>query len=236
MFKSRSTEPERIDTGDYSLAEYQLFLREIAFINRFLGDGLALKKTLFREITRGKATEFSLLDVGCGGGELLRITAEFAQRQNIKTRLVGLDLNEIAAEAAKNKLIDVPELTILRGDAFRLPFASNSFDYVISSLFLHHLDDEQIPLAISEMSRIARLGVFVIDLERSRVAYYLYKLFCFAFRISPLVTQDGALSVKKGFRTSEFTSYSPGAVCRRSFPFRLVLSPPAGAFHPSSDE
>lgn len=235
MFKYRSTEPERIDTGDYSPAEYQLFLKEIAFINRFLGDGRALKKSLFREIARHTAKEFSLLDVGCGGGELLQITSEFARRQNKRALLVGLDLNAVATEAAKKKLIDVPELTIMRGDAFRLPFASNSFDYVISSLFLHHLDDQQIPLALNEMSRIARQGAFVIDLDRSRVAYYLYKFFCFVFRISPLVTEDGALSVKKGFRRSEITLYSPGAACRRLFPFRLVLSLPVGASGPSSD-
>ena len=73
VFEKRSTELERIDTGDYTPAEYATFLREIAFINRYFGDQRALKKTLLREIEREDLREFSVLDVGCGSGELMRI-------------------------------------------------------------------------------------------------------------------------------------------------------------------
>jgi ubiquinone/menaquinone biosynthesis C-methylase UbiE len=223
MLETRSTKLERIDTGDYTPEEYTVFLREIAFINKYFGDRRAINKTLFRELKRewqksdrNDSEAFSVLDVGCGSGELLRYIAEFARRNDKQAKLVGIDLNEISTSVTASESVDFPEISSVRGDAFHLPFADEGFDYVISSLFFHHLPDEQIPHVLKEMSRVARRGIYVIDLHRHPMAYVLYKLFCFVFRISPLVTQDGSLSILKGFKHTEFGfSY-------RVFPFRLV--------------
>ena len=201
VFEKRSTELERIDTGDYTPAEYATFLREIAFINRYFGDQRALKKTLLREIEREDLREFSVLDVGCGSGELMRIIAEFAEKGGRKVSLTGVDLNPISSATTHTESIDFPEIASVQGDAFQLPFADDAFDYAISSLFFHHLTDEQIPDVLREMSRVARRGIFVIDLHRDAVAYVGYKILCTVFRISPLVRHDGSLSIKKGFRT-----------------------------------
>lgn len=219
----RSKELERIDTGDYTTAEYDRFLKEIAFINRFLGDRRALRRSLFAEIARRELAEFSMLDVGCGSGELLRYTAEFARAKGIEARLAGLDLNPISARVSTSGTREFPEITVTQGDAFRLPFADDEFDYAISSLFLHHLTDEQIPQALQEMRRVTRLGVFVIDLHRHAAAYRLYRLFCLAFFISPLVREDGSLSVLRGFRPEELAKIAGMGNVKRSFPFRLVL-------------
>lgn len=222
VFKTRSTELERIDTGDYTPEEYETFIREIAFINKYLGDERALKRSLLREIENENIREFSVLDVGCGSGELLSCIAWFARRSLRLAWLVGIDLNEISATSTKQKSSEFPEIISIRGDAFRLPFANGAFDYAISSLFFHHLTDEQIPTVLKEMSRVTRRGVFVIDLHRHPIAYVLYKLFCFAFRISPLVRQDGSLSIRKGFRRDD---PSFNCLVTRSFPFRLIFVP-----------
>ena len=50
MFETRSNEPERIDTGDYTDEEYKTFLREIRFINRWIGDRWALRRSLLKKI------------------------------------------------------------------------------------------------------------------------------------------------------------------------------------------
>lgn len=228
MFKYRSTELERIDTGDYTPAEYERFLREIAFINRHFGDRRVLAKTLFREIEAGRMREFSVLDVGAGSGELLRATADFSRRTGRTARLAAIDLNEISANAARTASISYPEITAVMGDALQLPFADGTFDYAISSLFFHHLTDEQAVSALSEMSRVAKRGVLVIDLRRHPAALVLYKLFCFAFRISPLVRHDGSLSILKGFREHELIEFAArGNVKVESvgsfFPYRVVL-------------
>ena len=225
MFEKRSTRPERIDTGDYTTEEYATFLREIGFINRYLGDAKALRKSLLRQIARADLREFSVLDVACGSGELLRQIAEFARRSDRTARLTGIDLNELSFAAAKRFGADFPEIAFVRGDAFRLPFPDGAFDFAVSSLFFHHLKDEQIPTALAEMSRVARQRVYIIDLHRHAMAYALYKLFCFGFRISPLVTHDGSLSIRKGFRPGELERISSRGDLhtRRVSPFRLVV-------------
>ncbi|MEO8572600.1 MAG: methyltransferase domain-containing protein [Pyrinomonadaceae bacterium] len=203
MFEKRSTKLERIDTGDYTHGEYATFLREIAFINRYLGDGRALKKSLLRQIEEQDLRELSVLDVGCGSGELLRMIAEFAHKTARKASLTGIDLNPISSATTQSESSKFPEIVAVRGDAFKLPFADGAFDYSISSLFFHHLTDDQIPIALKEMSRVSRRGIFVIDLHRDPVAYAGYKVFCAVFRISKLVRDDGSLSIKKGFHAGE---------------------------------
>lgn len=226
MFEERSTQLERIDTGDYTIAEYRTFLREIRIINHYLGDERALRRSLLRDIEEKKLREFSVLDVACGAGELLRRIADFARKSKRTAGLIGIDLNELSfSTIPKAEAAMCPEITYVRGNAFHLPFPDGSFDYVISSLFFHHLRDEQIPHVLSEMVRVARRNVFVIDLHRHPAAYYLYKLFCFAFRISPLVAQDGALSVMRGFRPEELRKLTNESVERvtRVAPFRIVM-------------
>ena len=228
-FKNRSHKLERIDTGDYTPEEYERFLREISFINRFLGDARALRKTLLREIEAANLKEFSVLDVGAGSGELLRQIDAFADRAGRKASLAGLDLNEISAAAIKRDCSAHPNISTIRGDALKLPLADGSFDYAISSLFFHHLTDEQIVVALKEMTRVARRGIFVIDLHRHLAAYALYQLFCFVFGISPLVREDGSLSILRGFKSRELRHLSgssdPGSSrVERKMPFRLVIS------------
>jgi ubiquinone/menaquinone biosynthesis C-methylase UbiE len=229
VFKHRATKPERIDTGDYTPEEYERFLREIRFINQRLGDRSALEKTLLADIATLDLKEFSVLDVGAGTGELLGVVAEFARASGRRTRLIGLDLNalsinEIAVESRKYN-----EIRPVQANALDLPFADDAFDFVICSLFTHHLTDEQIRRVLREMARVARRGVIVIDLERDPKAWFLYQLFCLAYRISALVRQDGSLSIRKGFRGQEFERLArelgwKNASVIRSNPFRIVLS------------
>ena len=211
MFDVRSNEPERIDTGDYTPEEYKRFLKEIAFINRYLGDARALKQTLLDRIEQDDVREFSVLDVGCGSGELLRMIAEFARKSGRKVALVGLDLNPISSETTQTESRAFDEIVTVQADALKLPFGNGAFDYAISSLFFHHLTDDAIVVALKEMSRVARRGVLVIDLNRDPVAYIGYKIFCFIFRISELVRHDGSLSIKKGFLPREIKALGAAA-------------------------
>ncbi|HEY0426281.1 MAG TPA: methyltransferase domain-containing protein [Pyrinomonadaceae bacterium] len=228
MFEKRSYQLERIDTGDYTPEEYERFLREIRFINRVLGDDLALKKTLLKEIERENLQPFSILDVGAGSGELLRTIAVFGRKTKRKARLFGLDLNELSVKSVLEESRKFGEINSIRGDALSLPFADKAFDYAICSLFTHHFTDENVVKIFLELNRVARRGVFVIDLHRHRVAYALYKIFCAAFRISRLVREDGLLSILRSFKPDELKLLAEAANLKnvsveRHFPFRLVL-------------
>jgi ubiquinone/menaquinone biosynthesis C-methylase UbiE len=233
-FRKRSLELERIDTGDYTAEEYDRFLKEIRLVNRFAGDARALKNTLLREIGRENAREFSVLDVGAGSGELLRVIAGYARRKKRRARsLCGLELNARSAASILEESKSYPEISSVRGDALNLPFSENAFDYAICSLFTHHFKDAAVVRILEELSRVASRRIFIIDLHRHRMAYYFYQVFCAGFRISRLVREDGSLSILRSFRPAELEVLARKAALEnisveRHFPFRLVLAANAG--------
>jgi ubiquinone/menaquinone biosynthesis C-methylase UbiE len=227
-FHKRSSRLERLDTGDYTPEEYDRFLHDIRLVNRYAGDNRALRKTLLGEIEHENLREFSVLDVGAGSGELLRTIAKFARKQKRKAGLCGLELNKRSAEMILQESKGFSEIAAVRGDALNLPFADKSFDYAICSLMTHHFPDEGIVRILEEMRRISRRKIFVIDLHRHRTAYALFKIFCAVFRISPMVRQDGALSILRSFKPDELKvlaekTKSENILVKRHFPFRLVL-------------
>jgi len=227
-FATRSDKPELIDTGDYTPEDYEQFLIDIRLVNRFAGDNWALNKSLMREIVRDDLSEFSVLDVGAGSGELLRTCSRFANKTGRGAKLFGLELNGRSAQAILEESKDFNEIESIRADALNLPFKTDSFDYVICSLFTHHFLENEILKILSNMSRVARRKIFVIDLHRHRTASVMYKVFCMLFIKGVLVKTDGALSILKGFKPKELVDIAAKASLHspkvtRRFPFRLVL-------------
>src|SRR4026207_468966 len=132
-FKRRSYELEDIDTGNYTPEEYEHCISELQLVNRWMGDAHALKQTLLRDVEQKGLKSFSVLDVGAGSGELLRVAASWARSNNRHFEGVGLELNERSAQAIREESTGFAGITSVRGDALRLPFVNNQFDYVMCS-------------------------------------------------------------------------------------------------------
>ena len=227
-FRQRSYELENIDKGTYTPAEYEGCLVELRRVNEWLGDAKVLRESLFAEIERAGLRSFSVLDVGAGSGELLRVTAKWARETNRASSLVGLELNERSAASIMEESRDFPEISSLQANGLNLPFPDRSFDYVIQSLTLHHFDDEGAVKVIREMSRVAARGIFVIDLHRNPVAYFFYTTVGRLFLHNRLLREDGALSILKSFKPEEMAALGrqaglENAVVEKHFPSRLVL-------------
>ena len=228
-FRERCYELEHLDKGDYTPEEYEGCLVELRRVNQLLGDARALRRSLLKDIERAGLRSFSVLDVGAGSGELLRVAAAWARETERRAFFVGLEFNARSAQAIREESQGLPEITSVRGDALDLPFADNCFDYAICSLFTHHFKDDQVVTILRELSRVARRRVFVIDLHRHPLAYYLYTTLGRLFLRNRLIREDGALSILRGFRPQELTrlashSSLTGVRVERRFPFRLVLS------------
>jgi ubiquinone/menaquinone biosynthesis C-methylase UbiE len=228
-FRRRSYELEHIDLGDYTAEEYEGCIVELRRVNRWLGDASALRRSVLTEIEGDGAREFSMLDVGAGTGELLREAARWARARGMRARLVGLELNERAAEGIVEESEAFGEVSSVRADALRMPFDDGAFDYVMCSLFTHHFRDESVVALLREMSRVARRRVYCIDLHRHPVAYYFYTTVARLFLHNRLIREDGALSILRAFVPRELKSLAERAGLSRAkverrFPYRLVLS------------
>jgi SAM-dependent methyltransferase len=228
-FKHRSYQLEHIDTGNYTPEEYEQCISEMQLVNRWKGDAHAFKQTLLRDVEEKKLKQFSVLDVGAGSGELLRVAAGWARSTGRRFNGVGLELNERSAQAILEDSTDFPEITSVRGNALQLPFADNEFDYVMCSLFTHHFVDERVVDILREMSRVASRRIFVIDLHRDPVPYFFYTTLGKLVLKNRLIRHDGALSILRSFKADEFVRLGMAAGLRdlwveHHFPARLVLS------------
>jgi len=93
----------------------------------------------------------SVLDVGCGSGNLmLRL---FENHPTIS--LTGIDIDPRILAIAKKKIASRP-INLIEASATHLPFEANSFDNVISSLAFHHLLQNQQKEAVQEIYRILK--------------------------------------------------------------------------------
>ena len=228
-FKQRSNELEHIDTGAYTPEEYEGCISELQLVNRWMGDAHTLKRTLLRDVEENALREFSVLDVGAGSGELLRVAASWARETGRRFRGVGLELNERSAQAILDESKAFPEITSVRGDALRLPFGEDEFDYAMCSLFTHHFVDDQVVSILREMSRVARRRIFVIDLHRDPVPYFFYTTLGKLVLKNRLLRHDGALSILRSFKAHELFKLGEAAGLRKvavehHFPARLVLT------------
>ncbi|MEO6391358.1 MAG: methyltransferase domain-containing protein [Pyrinomonadaceae bacterium] len=229
MFRQRSHELEFIDTGAYTPDEYEGCLVELRRVNRWLGDNRAIEKSLLAELNKTEQSAFSVLDVGAGSGELLRVVARWAAANGRQAFLTGLELNARSARSILQESSEYPNITALRGDALNLPLPDDAFDYVICSLFTHHFQDDAVITVLKEMNRVARRAIFVIDLNRHPVSYLLYTTVARLFLHNRLIRHDGALSILRSFRPGELQYLAQKAglqnvSVKRRFPFRLVLA------------
>ena len=228
-FHHRSYELERLDKGDYTPEEYEGCIVELQRVNEWLGDAKALRDSLLKEIETQGLQSFSVLDVGAGSGELLRVAAKWAHETDRSAFFVGLELNARSAKSIIEESRKFPEISSVQANGLALPFLDNTFDYVIQSLTLHHFDDDGAINILREMNRVAARGIFVIDLHRNPVAYFFYTTLGRLFLHNRLIREDGALSILRSFKPDELESLGHQAglskvMVEKHFPSRLVLS------------
>ena len=154
-----------------------------------------------------------IVDVGCGGGDMLRQIHRWAEERGLPVVLTGIDLNPDAVRAAREVTLPgtVTYLTGLAQD-FRPP---TGIDIVISSLLTHHLEEPQIVSFLDWMESVARIGWFVNDLHRQRVPYLAFRLLAVFSRWHPFVKHDGAVSILRSFRRKDWLRLCDAAALPR---------------------
>jgi SAM-dependent methyltransferase len=183
----RVLKPELLDT--LPPEEARESLADLVRVNKYWGGHSTLRKLVDDVIPLGEP--FTLLDVGAASGDMGRHVREYRPQ----VQVTSLDYIESHLEACADPRV--------AGDAFALPFAPRSFDYVFSSLFLHHFTDDQVVELLAAFGRVARKQVLMIDLWRHPVPYYFISRTRWLFGWHPVTVYDGAISVEAAFRPRE---------------------------------
>jgi ubiquinone/menaquinone biosynthesis C-methylase UbiE len=223
----RRRQRELMDEPDADADELRHSLGFIRRINSLLGYTRATIKHLERFSRSWKQGErIDIIDLATGSADIPRAILRWADRKGFNIHIVGVDRHPITVRAAEEGPAD-PRLRIVQGDVFNLPFPQRSFDYALTAMFLHHLDDAQVVMVLRTMGSLARHGVIVADLLRHYRAYAWISLFT-AFS-SPMVRHDAKVSVGQAFTKNEILQLAREAGLNsaryyRHFGHRFVLA------------
>lgn len=201
--KIRSDEKELLDLGPehYSQDEYIQCLRKLFQVNKLLG--------FFRDtvnILKRFPKESTLLDVGCGGGLFILHLHRFFPHMKMQ----GVDISAAAITDATQTLQawqknNLPiQVSFQLQEQAQLNLPNNSVDVILATLVCHHLTDEELIIFLQQAYLAANTAVIINDLHRHWLAYWLYGLVSPLFR-NRLITHDGLISIRRGFKRREWT-------------------------------
>ncbi|WP_445731305.1 methyltransferase domain-containing protein [Mariniflexile sp.] len=206
--KQRTDAVELMDDFSINGAILHDTLDTLANINKWLGGNKVtlggLKKVLKNH---PKKEPLTIIDLGCGGGDILRKVAEFGKNEGYTFRLIGIDANKNAMVYARQLSKNYPEISFMDCDIFSEAFESLHYDVVLSTLFLHHFKEDQIIDILSIAKKKAKLGIVVNDLHRHPLAYYLFKSICLTIK-NNMIIEDGLTSILRGFKRNELERFS----------------------------
>lgn len=95
----------------------------------------------------------AVLDAGCGEG----FVSQYLAMRNGSMSITGVDVQPQAIEFAEKNFGETVNYRL--GSLYALPFSDNSFDTVVCSQVLEHLDD--VETAMAELKRVARRFVVI---------------------------------------------------------------------------
>ena len=205
----RTREAEIMDDFLLEGEELRDALDKIASINRLLGGNkitLHGVEKLLRTENGNKA--FTIADIGCGNGDMLRALADYAKKERLDFRLVGIDANKFTVDYARQLSTEYPNISYRCLDIFSEEFRSMYYDVALCTLTLHHFDDEGIMDIMNVFYKNASVGIVINDLHRSKAAYRLFGLICKVFGLNRMSREDGLTSILRGFKKQELKDFS----------------------------
>jgi ubiquinone/menaquinone biosynthesis C-methylase UbiE len=199
-------------------------LADVDRLNAWFGGYALSLRGLARVAARAApARPVAVLDVGGGAGGFAARVARWARRAGRPTRVVLVEHDPTTLALARPARAAYPEIALVRADATALPFRAGAFDVVTSGLLLHHLEPAAAVAGLREMARVARGGVIVNDLLRSRVAWALVWLATRLVARHRFSRHDGPLSVRRAYSPQELRALGEqaglGGLTVRTYPW-----------------
>jgi len=205
-FSQRSYEKEIMDDLEFEGPVLEQSLKELRTINKLLGGNKVITNGLNQLIKKNPKDSYSIADIGCGGGDMISVMADWAKRNQIHCNFTGIDANPNTIAFAKERLKDLDHVCFKVENVFDESFKQEQVDIITCTLFTHHFTDEELLKLFSSFLKKARLGIVINDLHRHRLAYFSIKALTRLFSKSPMVQNDGPLSVLRSFSKKDFIS------------------------------
>jgi 2-polyprenyl-3-methyl-5-hydroxy-6-metoxy-1,4-benzoquinol methylase len=207
--KFRTNNPEMMDDFDMNGEVLREALDKIAKINQLLGGNQLTLQGVRGLISKiDKKQKITIVDVGCGNGDMLRELADFGTKNDYNFNLIGVDANEFTINYARQLSKKQKNISYNCQNIFDKVFKELKCDIVLCTLTLHHFKDDEILNLQQVFFESARIGIVINDLHRSSVSYRLFQVVCIIFGLNKMSREDGLTSILRGFKKKELIYFS----------------------------
>jgi 2-polyprenyl-3-methyl-5-hydroxy-6-metoxy-1,4-benzoquinol methylase len=184
-------------------------LDKIASINQLLGGNLLTLRSVHKLIhSLPRHTEITIVDVGCGNGDMLRVLADYGLKNNYNFKLIGIDANNFTINHAQKLSEKYTNISFRCEDVFSEPFEELKYDIILCTLTLHHFKNIEIAQLMAVFYANSKIGIVINDLHRSALAYRLFQGLCFLFQLNSMSREDGLTSILRGFKKVDLIAFS----------------------------
>jgi 2-polyprenyl-3-methyl-5-hydroxy-6-metoxy-1,4-benzoquinol methylase len=213
---------EEMDRPDCDPERLDRTYRQFALVNRVVSGWRGLYRSRLRPLLSPSAPA-TLLDIGCGGGDLALMLTAWAARDGLQLEITGIDPDPRAYRFAAHRT-PVPRVTFRQATSAELVAEGSTFDFAISNHVLHHLDAAELQGLLNDSAKLARRLALHNDLRRNALAYAL-----FAAGALPLtgsyIRGDGLTSIRRSYSVAELAAVVPsGWTAEPHSPFHCLLT------------
>lgn len=227
-----SREPELMDDPAIAATDHLHALSALGRINAISRTAARLAEGVVSLVaadgSRARGGPLVVADIACGGGD---VTIDLARRLE---RTLGSPVQVIGVDVSPRAVARAREAAARRGSdvSFEvcdvLADGCPPCDVAVNSLFVHHLDDADAAALLRSMARVARLGIVISDLVRSRIGLALAVVGTTLLSSSRVARVDGPLSVRAARTPSEYRGLCDRAglgtaTIRRVWPERVMI-------------
>ncbi len=220
--RHRRRQPELMDDPSLDKDTHYRALKGLRRVNWWSRTASVLASAIQKEchakisLNRPAGASLQILDIASGGGDSAIQLARSLASQNVAAQIDGCDISPAAVDYATSqaKSAGCTSVRFFQHDILTQELPYGSYDVVMCSLFMHHLDEPDVVRLFQTMTRATRYVVLVDDLKRSQTGYWMAWLGCRLLTRCHVVHTDGPLSVEGAFTVDEARDMAEQAGCR----------------------
>lgn len=216
-----TTVRELMDDPDCDPVRLRRTLERFSLVNRLVSGWDVAYRRHVRPALPSSPARVRVLDIGCGGGDVLRRVARLVRSDGHRVEATGIDPDPRSIAVAR---------AAGEGDGLRYRLAHSAdlvsedarFDVVISNHLLHHLDDAQRDAIFADSTRLARRVVVHSDIERGGLAYAAYAVGITPLAPGTFLRTDGLRSIQRSYTRDELARVVPSDWSVERATFRVL--------------
>ena len=213
---------EEMDRPDCDPERLDRTYRQFALVNRVVSGWHSLYRSRVRPLLSPDVPS-TLLDIGCGGGDLALMFARWAASDGIRLSITGIDPDPRAYRFAARR-DPVPDVQFRQATSADLVAEGGAYDIVVSNHVLHHLGAAELQALLDDSVKLSRRLALHNDLRRTALAYALFSAGALPLTGS-YIRRDGLTSIRRSYTVTELATVVPsGWTVEPHSPFHCLLT------------